>query len=232
MISDYLNNRSQTVKDTFGNFSETCNDTWGVPQGSVLRPLLFSIFINNLPNVLEHCTPLLFADDTTLLISCYPHDLSSTLLQLESNIARVVKWLQLNLLNLNSEKTEVMVLGSPANIKKVGQIQVCVDGTVIQSKESVRIRGFYIDCTFSCKLHISMMLRRAYGQISQLFMLRPVISKDNMIILIKAMVFPLVCSPYRVISKIKHHRYAFTPPPPKGRAPPTPRGYIFCIPHV
>ena len=64
-LQSYLSNRSQMVKYD-NNLSETGAITCGVPQGSVLGPLLFLIFINDLPLATSHSTPDIFADDTTL----------------------------------------------------------------------------------------------------------------------------------------------------------------------
>jgi hypothetical protein len=187
-FAEYLSNRTQAVKDSYGNLSQICADIWGVPQGSVLGPLLFSIFINDLPNIPKFCKTLLFADDSTLMLSCFPSEIPDALKQIEYDIALINSWLHTNFLHLNADKTEMIVLGSQHNVNTIGTISITVNGHVVQSKQSVRILGFLIDSTLSCKQHISHMTRKCFGQLSPLFMLRPIINKDNMIVLIKAMV--------------------------------------------
>jgi hypothetical protein len=73
LIKSYSQNRYQRVvikKDTVNYYSEWELITDGVPQGSVLGPLLFLLYVNDLPNAISHLsTPILFADDTSLIVS-------------------------------------------------------------------------------------------------------------------------------------------------------------------
>ena len=88
--------------------SEWCNLTRGVPQGSILGPLLFTLFINDLPNVVEKCTVILYADDTTIYTSDSDPKCVST--RLKEDLSRIVKWIRDNGLKMNIAKTQLMVL--------------------------------------------------------------------------------------------------------------------------
>ena len=68
LLSSYLSNRSQYVKLN-GDISNMERISFGVPQGSVLGPLLFLIYINDMPNILKYSIPIIFADDTNLIFS-------------------------------------------------------------------------------------------------------------------------------------------------------------------
>lgn len=189
-FSEYLSDREQRVKNDGGVLSDKCPDIWGVPQGSVMGPVLFSIFINYLPTIPKWCKVILYADDTTLIISCYPWEVFKTIELLEFDIANIIKWLNVNFLEINPSKTEVIVLGTPIKVKRIGTIRVKVGGLIIESQECVKILGCLIDNTLSFKNHVKFMTRKCYAQLSPLFTLRPVISEENMIILIKGLVFP------------------------------------------
>ena len=102
IIVSYLSNRYQSVK--FQNsVSSLRKITVGVPQGSILGPLLFVLFINDFPNISSGFTPLLYADDTALIFQAK----STAELQyiMDSELPKVCKWLQANKLALNTDKT-------------------------------------------------------------------------------------------------------------------------------
>ena len=107
LIKSYLSNRKQyvTINDIVSN---TLGITLGVPQGSVLGPLLFLVYINDLHNVIEHSLVHHFADDTNLLYS------SSSLKKINKHINHdlklIVHWLRANRISLNVDKTEIMFI--------------------------------------------------------------------------------------------------------------------------
>eukprot|EP00732_Lithocolla_globosa_P000188 Lithocolla_globosa_v1_NODE_43_length_8091_cov_73.466584.p2 type:complete len:204 gc:universal NODE_43_length_8091_cov_73.466584:6765-6154(-) len=109
LLKSYLSNRSQIVIiDSVS--SDPMNITCGVPQGSILGPLLFILYFNDLPQALKHSEPLMFADDTTILTT-HQNILTlreHTLVDLQS----VSNWCALNLLTLNTSKTAYLLLSS------------------------------------------------------------------------------------------------------------------------
>ncbi len=96
-MRDYLTNRTQRCQL---NAEVTC----GIPQGSILGPLLFIIYINDLPNCLENTTPRMFADDTNL--TAVGETLGEAEKRAGVDLKNVQKWLFLNKLSLNIAKTE------------------------------------------------------------------------------------------------------------------------------
>ena len=106
-LASYLNNRQQyTVVN--GVKSEILSIDTGVPQGSVLGPLFFLIYVNDIINCLNHSKGTLFADDTSLLL----HDKNLRILkqQAETDLTNVYDWLLANKLSLNWEKTTLYYL--------------------------------------------------------------------------------------------------------------------------
>ena len=82
----------------------------GIPQGSILGPLLFLIYINDLPNCLESTIPCLYADDTQIFTSS--HDTEDLIDKLNSDLVIVMDWLTVNKLQSHAKKTKFMLIGS------------------------------------------------------------------------------------------------------------------------
>ena len=110
-FTSYLSNRRQYVSVN-GHTSEDLNISCGVPQGSVLGPLLFLIHINDLPNVSKHLRFYLFADDTNIYFEA--KDLGTLQKIMNRELRHVKKWLEASKLALNIEKTNFVVFHSPA----------------------------------------------------------------------------------------------------------------------
>ena len=93
-----------------GSLSRICSHKCAVPQGTILGPLLFLIYINDLPNCLTSCQPRMYADDTHITYADV--DVNSIQLNLNHDLGNLNKWLISNKLTLNTAKTEFMLIGS------------------------------------------------------------------------------------------------------------------------
>ena len=109
LLSSYLSNRSQYVKLN-GAISNMERISFGVPQGSVLGPLLFLIYINDMPNILKYSAPIIFADNTNLMFSSKSFDILQT--NIQDDLYNLTHWLFSNKLTLNVKKTKVMLYNS------------------------------------------------------------------------------------------------------------------------
>ena len=108
-VTSYLKNRSQFVQ-VHNVTSEICSLTCGVPQGSVLGPKLFILYVNDIVNVSKMLKCILFADDTTLFY-CGEH-LVEVLRVVETELRIMSNWFSINKLSLNIEKTKLMIFGN------------------------------------------------------------------------------------------------------------------------
>ena len=105
-FANYLSGRTQFVRgcdDVTGDMSS------GVPQGSVLGPTLFNIFVNDLPTVVSGmCTIIQYADDTQIMVSGPPQELTVLTIRLQVVLRRLAAWFHQNRLQLNVNKSQVI----------------------------------------------------------------------------------------------------------------------------
>ena len=115
-FKSYLSDRCFRVKCENGFFpSRTCYS--GVPQGSVLGPLLFILYTTPLSTLISSLSlnHHLYADDTQLSFSFYPFDFVSSITHLQNALQQITSWMTVDLLTLNSSKTEFLLLDSNNN---------------------------------------------------------------------------------------------------------------------
>ena len=166
-LRSYLSNRSQFVS-ILGHESSTLPQPHGVPQGSVLGPLLFLIYINDLHRAIKYSRVYHFADDTNLLnISDSPKQMQK---QVNIDLKLLCNWLLANKISLNCSKTELIIFqrrgGNPDNF----QFKIKLNGLILQPSEYIKYLGVYIDSTLSGKYHCDMLrpkLSRACGMLSK-----------------------------------------------------------------
>ena len=160
-FKSYLCDRSQTVNIN-SCLSEFNNINIGVPQGSILGPLLFIIFVNCLPGAVD-CKTIMYADDTTLLYkSKNPNDLSTAL---TSNIRLVSNWLEANKLTLNIDKTKVMIFGTTYMLDKCKDVSLTYDNTLIETVSELKYLGVKFDNTMSWTSHVNYLSKNVSKRI-------------------------------------------------------------------
>ena len=129
-FSNYLTSRCQSVNIN-GVLSEPLTMDIGVPQGSILGPLLFILYINDLPNIIdESCKVVLYADDSALFYASNDPDHLQTVLN--SQLCKVGEWLQKNKLTLNVKKTNLMLIGTDKRLTNFQNVQTFVNFCINQ----------------------------------------------------------------------------------------------------
>ena len=135
----------------------------GVPQGSILGPLLFVLFMNDLPDFVQDCSIGLYADDIMLYVSHGdPAKLSEIIGKDLYNISR---WITSNGLKMNVAKTQ---LNRRSKDKKVEQIQVSIDGTELNKQSSIKYLGVLIDNDLAWKAHVNHLRQSCMARLAMI----------------------------------------------------------------
>ena len=162
-IFSYLTGRLQAVIDDKGGCSEWLATTSGVPQGSVLGPFLFSLFINDVGDALKYSQHMIFADDTQIYLSCRPSEFASGIARIAHDVDVIAGFARENSLQLNISKSKVVVLGSRAFVSHIDidtLPPIIVEGTTIPFVNEVRSLGVIMSTNLSWRSHVMSVSRR------------------------------------------------------------------------
>ena len=166
----YLSNRSHLVS-VHGCSSKSLPVRSGVPQGSVLGPLLFLIYINDIPNVINFCNPYLFADDAKLIEAVCRHSVSSD--HLQQDIASVESWCSVWKLSLNNAKCVSLRISLLSSGSTPPDPVYYINGQPIVSVDKHKDLGVIIQKNLSWSDHISAACAKAY---KSLYLIRRTLS--------------------------------------------------------
>ena len=172
LIRNFLTNRKQRVK-IGSKFSAWLEILLGVPQGSILGPLLFNIFINDIFLFIFETDICNFADDTTIY-AC-DTNLSICRSRLEKDITRAIKWYNINSMVANPANFQMMFLGKGTE----QQISIEANGTLIESTEKVKLLGITIDKKLSFSEHISLLCKYANNKTNALLRIRNYVDTEK-----------------------------------------------------
>ena len=186
-FKSYLTDRQQYVAYN-GYNSCKMNISCGVPQGSILGPLLFLIFINDLHNVSEELFFVLFADDSNLLLS--GPDVYELCNRLNRELIGIVNWFKINKLCLNIKKTNFMIFCAKNKNYNKDEIQLKVDSIIVEQVDQTKFLGVYIDSRLSWSSHISHVASKISKNIGIITRARKVLNKKTLTTLYYTFIYP------------------------------------------
>lgn len=158
-FESYLNDRRQKVKLN-NSMSDSLPVEYGVPQGTVLGPLLFLLYINDIVGVVENCGVELFADDTMIYIS------GTNLMQMQQKVNQDLEhlfhWLCKNNLSINTAKTKFCIFGRKCKLNSfnIDEIDLKMNGHSISYEQNIKYLGVIFDPCLTFHAHADYTLRK------------------------------------------------------------------------
>ena len=175
---NYLNNRKHRVR-IGSSISEYLEILLGVPQGSVLGPILFNIFVNDLLLSVTGSSICNFADDNTIYAG--DHDITSVVCHLNNDLRTVSDWFSCNGMVANPEKFQFILPGAEAN-----STHVTIGSVTIPNSNEVKLLGVTIDSQMNFFPHIKNLCTKASSKIKALMRIRKFLTQEQAITLVNA----------------------------------------------
>ena len=188
-ITSYLTVRQQHVCHA-GAQSTSQHISFGVPQGSVLGPLLFVLYTADLASLIDdHCLhPHLYADDTQVYGWCRPTDVNVLQAMMSHCIDDVWSWTRSNRLQLNATKTEFVCCAPSRRRHHIPTSGVLVCNDPIHPVQSVRDLGVYVDEAMTMRTHVNHVLSSCFSALRHIKSIKRSLSTHALTTLVTALV--------------------------------------------
>ena len=192
-VKSYLTNRTQVVADPQGGYSCPMSRTAGVPQGSILGPPLFSLFINDLPNCLHYCNYHLYADDFVIYNQCDFNNVHDAVREVNEDLSSICSWASSNSFSINTDKTKAMWIGNRSFIHRLNNLNlphVCFGGATILPDSTLKLLGIHIDSSLTFAHQYSAISRKTYAALNRLKKCSDAFPRNVKALLTKSLVLP------------------------------------------
>lgn len=208
-FKSYLSNCVQTT--ILNNYkSDTKPISTGVPQGSILGPLLFILYVNNLPDSVTHSSVLMYADDTVLYTPIDSNLSPLTLADYQNDLNNLASWCFDNKLSVNASKTKTMPLGvNRRSSNKTSVPSLTLNKQALQMVSQYKYLGILLNPSLTLSDHILKTIGHVTGKINTLSTLCRYITHKMAITIYKGTILPLLeyaNVTYTLISASQRHK--------------------------
>ena len=184
---NYLSNRYQFVS-TNNTSSSFLIIECGVPQGSILGPILFLLYINDLPRVSTKLKLLLYADDTNIVFE--NSDTKTTIKTINMEMRKIIVWLKSNKLHINVNKTVSLLFHTRQKRVNIYINSIVIDDNIIPITTNTKCLGINIDNNLTWKAHINYITKKISKGVGVLLRLRKELSCNIMILIYNTILLP------------------------------------------
>lgn len=190
LLKSYLNYRTQQVK--IGNvMSESASVDYGVPQGSILGPLLFILYINDLPLHAEHCETDMYADDSTFHLS--GKAVTDIQDKIQSDLNLIDRWCSENKMYINIDKTKCMTVGTRQKLSCQGDhLKLQINNETIQISECEELLGIKVDPTLTWSAQIDKLCSAISSRIYLLSRIKQYLNLEARKLFCNGYIMPLI----------------------------------------
>ena len=185
---NYLSGRSQRVR--IGDaISDPLPLKYGVPQGSILGPVLFTIYVNDLLSVPAHCKSVCYVDDCKLYLSFRSTDIARVLGYLNEDLREICRWCFQNSLLINPDKTKILLVGVPQLLRKLSPTSISRLGKEITPVPVAKDLGVYIDQSLTYNDHFAKTTSNCIFKLVQISRIKHLLDRKILLLLMNAFVF-------------------------------------------
>ena len=168
-VFSYLTQRRQYVQ-TDDKRSNICQTNYGVPQGSILGPVFFNLYASDLQDSIDGINSIQYADDTTVYISCKPHNLQETITKVSTELNNLRTWSTENSLTANAGKTKAMLFSSKRmeNCHDLNNVEchVTFGDRTLDKVSHTKLLGITFDQHLQWNDHIKKTISSVYGKLA------------------------------------------------------------------
>lgn len=192
-FSSYLRERQQAIR-TGGSLSDWCELEAGVPQGGILSPLLFSIFINILSRYLRNSYHF-YADDLQIYCHASVDNLSAAISSINNDLSHLLSWSKRYGILVNPSKCQAIIIGSRQQLIKIDHSNLPplrFNDCTIPFTETVKNLGILMDANLNWTPHVTEVSRKFFGSLHSLLRLKNFLPIKTKISLVNSLLMPIL----------------------------------------